>query len=177
MHGLRPFRQGSFATSPNGARMAATVRLNWGRIVVQAIAAGIVGVVLLDAYLYATAIVPEHSSLVQMWQWVASVAIGPAALTSTSYVWVGVVVDLIVAIGWAGGYAYFAQIQSFVNTQWLISGLMYGLIVYFFMQALLLGAHAFVWPPSPGQFVNQIFARMLFFGVPVAFTVARMNRA
>ena len=157
--------------------MAATVRPNWGRIVMQAVGAGIVGVIILDAYLYATSVLPEHGSLVQMWQWVASVAIGPAALTSTRYAWLGALVDLIVGMGWAGGYAYFAQAQTFVNARWLISGLMYGVIVYFFMQVLLLGAHAFVWPPSPAQFANQILARMLFFGVPVAYTVARMNRA
>ncbi len=157
--------------------MTATVRPNWGRIVMQAVVAGIAGVVVLDVYLYATSVVPEHSTLVHMWQVVASAAIGPVALTSSAYAWLGALVDLIIGMAWAGGYAYFAQMQSFVNTRWVISGLMYGVVVYVFMQALLLGAHAFVWPSSPAQFTNQILARMLFFGVPVAYTVARMNRA
>jgi hypothetical protein len=156
--------------------MAATVRPNWGRIVMQAISAGIAGVIVLDLYLYLTAILPEHGSLLQMWQWAAVAALGPVALTNASYAWLGAVVELIVAIAWAGGYAYLAQMQRFVNTQWLISGVMYGLVVYFLTEVLLLGAHAFVWAPSPAQFANQIFACMVFFGVPVAYIVARMNR-
>jgi hypothetical protein len=157
--------------------MAATVRPNWGRIIVQAIVAGVAGLIVLDAYLYVTAIRPAHGTLMQTWQWIASVAIGPAALTNASYAPLGIVVDLVAAVGWAGGYAYFAQRQPFVNTRWLISGLMYGLIVYLFTQVLLLGVHAFVWPPTPAAFANQIIALMLFFGVPVAGTVARMNPA
>lgn len=157
--------------------MAVTVRPNWGRIIVQALVAGISGLIVLDAYLYVTVIRPAHGTLIQMWLWIASVAIGPVALTNASNVPLGVVVDLVAAIGWAGGYAYFAQRQPFVNTRWLISGLMYGLIVYLFTQVLLLGVHAFVWPPTPAAFVNQIVALMLFFGVPVACAVARMNPA
>jgi len=157
--------------------MASNPRLDWGRIIRQAITAGVVGIIILDVYLYFTEILPEHGSLTQMWQVVASAAIGPEALTNMSYARLGVAVDLIVAIGWAGGYAYFAQTQNFVNTRWLISGLMYGFIVYVLMQVLLLGAHAFAWPPTPAAFVNQIFARMLFFGVPVAYVVSRMDRA
>ena len=157
--------------------MATRTRLDWARIVVQAIGAGIAGVVVLDLYLYVSSVLPAHGTQEQMWQWIASVAIGPIALTNPSYAWLGALVDLVVGTAWAGGYAYFAQQQPFVNASWLISGLMYGLIVYIFMQVLLLGAHAFVWPPTPAQFVNQIIARMLFFGVPVAYTVARLSRA
>jgi uncharacterized membrane protein YagU involved in acid resistance len=157
--------------------MATSVRLNWGRVIMQGVCAGIVAGAVLDVYLYLTAIVPAHGSIIAMWQWVASAAIGPVALTNPSYAWLGFVVHFIVSIAWAGGYASFAQTQNFVNTRWLISGLMYGLIVYVFMQILLLGAHAFVWPPTPAAFVNQILAHMLFFGVPVAYVVARMDQA
>jgi uncharacterized membrane protein YagU involved in acid resistance len=155
--------------------MATSVRLNWGRVVMQALSAGIVGGFVVDLYLYLTTILPAHGSIVAMLQWVASAAIGPVALTSTSYAWLGLVVHFIVSIGWAGGYAYFAQTQNFVNTRWFISGLMYGLIVYVFMQALLLGARAFVFPPTPTAFLNAVLAHMLFFGVPVAYVVARMD--
>ena len=106
--------------------MATTARLNWGRVVMQAFGAGIIGGIVLDLYLYLTTILPAHGSVLAMWQWVASAAIGPVALTNSSYAWLGLLVHFIVSIGWAGGYAYFAQTQNFVNTRWFISGLMYG---------------------------------------------------
>lgn len=157
--------------------MATTARLNWGRVVMQAFGAGIIGGIVLDLYLYLTTILPAHGSVLAMWQWVASAAIGPVALTNSSYAWLGLLVHFIVSIGWAGGYAYFAQTQNFVNTRWFISGLMYGLVVYVFMQALLLGARAFVFPATPTAFLSGVIAHMLFFGVPVAFVVARMDKA
>jgi hypothetical protein len=81
-----------------------------------------------------------------------------------------------VSIGWAGGYAYFAQRNAFVNQRWFVSGLGYGFVVYVFMQILLLGARAFVFPATPTALINAVIAHMLFFGVPVAFVVARMDR-
>jgi hypothetical protein len=47
--------------------------------------------------------------------------------------------------------------------------------VYVFMQALLLGARAFVFPPTPTALLNAVLAHMLFFGVPVAYVVARLD--
>jgi uncharacterized membrane protein YagU involved in acid resistance len=148
---------------------------NWGRIATQALVAGIAGGFLIDLYLYLTTLRPQHTSLLTAWQWIASVAIGPAALTNPSFAWLGLLAHAVVSIGWAGGYAYFAQTQAFVNTRWAVSGLVYGVVVYFFMQILLIGARAFVFPATPVAFINDLIAHGVFFGLPVALVVARMS--
>jgi hypothetical protein len=157
--------------------MAVASRPNWALIVRQAVVAGFAGAVVFDLYLWLSTVVPVHGSLVAMFQHSASIAIGPVALTSPSYVWTGVLVDLVLSMGWAGGYAYFAQRQPFVNARWYLSGFFYGLIVYVLMLLLLLGAHAFVYPANVGVLLNDALARSVFFGVPVAFVVAQLDRA
>jgi uncharacterized membrane protein YagU involved in acid resistance len=156
--------------------MVSSPTVNWARVVREALAAGITGGIILEAYLYLTTILPAHESLLASWQWIASAAMGKVALTSITYAWVGLAVHFIVSIGWAGGYAYFSQTQPFVDRRWAISGLAYGIIVYFFMQLLLIGARSWVAPPTPLDALNVLMGHMVFFGVPVAFVVARMNQ-
>jgi uncharacterized membrane protein YagU involved in acid resistance len=155
--------------------MQTSFHARWDIVVRQAIAAGIAGGILIDLYLWITTILPSHGSLAAMYQWVASAAIGPVALSNASYAWVGVVVHFIVSIGWAGGYAYLAQTQRYMNARWYISGFFYGIVVMIFMTLLLLGAHAFVFPATPNDFLNQVLAHCIFFGMPVAFVVARLS--
>ena len=149
---------------------------NWGRIATQALVAGIAGGFLIELYRYLTTFLPQHTGLMAAWQWIASVAIGPVALTNPSFAWFGLLAHAVVSIGWAGGYAYFAQTQPFVNARWPLSGLVYGLVVYFFMQILLLGARAFVFPATAVILLNALVAHAVFFGLPVALVVARMSR-
>lgn len=157
--------------------MATALRPNWALIVRQALVAGFAGAVIFDLYLWLSTVVPMHGSFVAMLQHSASIAVGPIALTSPSYVWVGALVNLVLSIGWAGGYAYFAQQQSFVNERWFISGFFYGLIVYVLMLLLQLGAHAFIYPANVGILLNEVLARTVFFGVPIAYVVAQLDRS
>jgi hypothetical protein len=147
--------------------------INWPSVVKSAVLAGITGAVLIDLYLWLTTIVPAHGSILTMWQFVASGAIGPTAYSSTSYAWLGLLVHLLVSIGWAGGYAYLAQSQTFLNQRWLISGFFYGFVVYIFMLLLMLGAHIFKFPSSADEVLNAVVAHCLFFGIPVAFVVSK----
>lgn len=155
--------------------MTADIGSKWSRIFLQAAVAGIVGAVVIQLYLVLTVIVPQQSSIAAFWQWIASVALGKAALTSANYAWLGLLLHLAVSIGWAGGYAFLAAQRAFLNQRWLVSGLVYGLVVYVFMQLLLLGANSFQFPATPNQFINGIAATTVFFGLPVAFVVSRMN--
>lgn len=152
-----------------------TEKRNWNAIVLQAIAAGIVAGVFIELYLIATTIVPAHGSVLASWQWIASAAIGDEALKNPGYAWLGLLVHFLVSIGWAGGYAYLAQQQPFMNRRWAISGIAYGLVVYIFMDILLLGARKFVPPPTALLLLNALIAHMVFFGLPLAFVVARMD--
>lgn len=148
---------------------------DWRRVVRQALVAGFIAGVLIDAYLLATQVLPSHGSAVQMWQWVASAALGQVAFSSPSYALLGLIAHFCVSIGWAGGYAYLAQQQPFVNQRWAISGLVYGIVVYIFMDILLLGVRMFT-PPSPVMLLNALIAHCVFFGLPLAYVVARMDR-
>ena len=152
-------------------------RVNWPLIVRQALVAGLVGAITFDLFLWIATVLPVHGNMFDVWQWTASAAIGPAAMTSPSYAWLGLLVHLCVSIGWAGGYAYLASTRPYMNKRWLISGLMYGIVVYVFMDLVLLGAGKLAPLATPNALVVQVLAHCVFFGLPVAFVVARMDRA
>lgn len=142
----------------------------------QGVAAGVAGGLIVGLYLALTTVIPAHGSFVAAGQWVASAAIGKVALTSPAFAWLGLAIHFIVSIGWAGGYAYLAQRQQALNARWLLSGIVYGVVVYGFMQLLLIGAQAEVFPPPAFDAIDALIAHALFFGVPVAFIVARMSQ-
>lgn len=157
--------------------MATSRALPWGSIIAQAVVGGLVAGFFIEAYLWATTILPVHGSLVASWQWIASTVVGKQAFASTSFAWLGLLVHALTAIGWAGGYAYLAATRPYMNQRWYISGPIYGFVVYMFMQILLLGDNNFIWPASLGAFFNYaIGAHMIFYGLPLAFVVARMDR-
>jgi hypothetical protein len=150
--------------------------VDWARVLRQAAIAGIAGGIVIEFYLYFTTILPAHRSVLTALQWIAAAAVGKSvAYSSPAYAWVGIFVHFGVSIGWAGGYAYFAQRQDFVNQRWLVSGIVYGIVVYLFMVVLQIGAG--VYPmPSPADVANALIAHTLFFGAPVAYVVARLDQ-
>ncbi len=149
--------------------------LNWTRIVREALVAGALASVTFMTYLCLTFVLPSHQSVLAFWQNIAAAAIGPQAHASLLYAWFGLFVHVVVSIAWAGGYAYFAQTQPFVNARLVISGAVYGIIVYLIMLVLLLGARASIFPFDTATVANVVFAHAIFFGVPVAFVVSRME--
>ena len=147
----------------------------WRSIATQASIAGLVAGTTLVAYLALTSF-PEHNPM-PFFLWIPSVALGSAAGTSTEWAVAGIALHYVVSIGWAGGYAYLATDKTFLNQRWLISGLIYGLVVYMFMDLLLIGVSKFTWPPTPLAWLNGIFAIMVFFGVPLALVISRLDRS
>ncbi len=156
--------------------MTRTAPANWNSIFKQALLAGTAGAIGFGLYQWVTTVLPSHESMVAMWQWVASGAIGAVALSNPAFAWLGVLVHLFVSVAWAGGYAYLASTQLFINQRWPISGVFYGLMVYVFMQLLMLGAHLLA-IPTPLEALNSVIAYCVFFGLPVAFVVAKTARA
>lgn len=153
--------------------MATIARADWGSIFKQAALAGISGAAAIDFYLWITTVLPAHGTILAVWQWVASAVVGQAAFSNPGFAWLGLLVHLVVSIGWAGGYAYLTRTQTFLNQRWIISGLFYGFMVYIFMQLLQLGAHVFVFPANADVVLNGLIAHCVFFGLPVAFVVAK----
>lgn len=150
--------------------------LAWGRIITQGVLAGLLGGILLNAFLWVTTIEPAHGSMLALWEWVASTVIGRVAFTQQAFAWLGLLIDFVVAIIWATGYAYIAATRPYMNRQWLISGLIFGFVVYVFMQIVLLAGNNFAWPSSPLVFFDTIVGQMVFYGLPAAYVVAALDR-
>jgi hypothetical protein len=146
----------------------------WRTVILQAVAAGLVAGTVILLYLAATGI-PDHN-IAHFLNWIPTVAFGDNALPGGPLLLIGAVMHYLVSIGWAGGYAYLAQSQTFLNKRWAISGFFYGIVVYMFMNLLLIGARKFTWPATPLDWVNGIVTVSVFFGVPVALVIARMDR-
>jgi hypothetical protein len=106
----------------------------------------------------------------------AAVVGGDALGNAAGAVPVGVVVLFAGTLLWAFGYLYAARRQSQLLTRPLISGAGFGVIVWFVMQAVLVGAGHFS-APTIYTFDRDMVAFIVFFGVPLAFTASRVLHA
>jgi hypothetical protein len=100
---------------------------------------------------------------------------GSALGESDAAVPVGVLVLFAGTILWAFGYLYAAQKQPQLLARPLISGAGFGIIVWFVMQAVLVGAGHFT-APNIYTFDRDMVAFLVFFGIPLAFTASRLMR-
>jgi hypothetical protein len=156
--------------------MATSPRPSWGPIATRGALAGIAGGVIIDAYLWLTTLIPAHLPITAMWQFVASTAFGRGAFANPSFVWIGLAMHLLVSIGWGIGYAYIAAGRPAIAERWIVSGIVYGIVVYMMMSIILLADNNFTYPPTINAFLNAVAAHAIFFGIPVAFIVGRSSR-
>jgi hypothetical protein len=156
--------------------MAAKARLPWGGILRQALVAGLAGSFVFQIYLWLTVVLPQHLSMAAYWQTSASEPLlGKIALSTPGYAGLGFGIYLLVGIGWAGAYAYLAAQRPLFNRHWLVSGLVYGLVVYLCMSLMLFAGNALTGPPNPNAFINAVIAHSCFFGLPIAYVVRAMQ--
>jgi hypothetical protein len=156
--------------------MATALPLNWARVVRAGLVAGIVGGITIDLFLYFAAVLPQHGTLLAVWTGIAAAAMGKAALQNPAAPWIGVLMHFCVSIGWACGYAYMAQTREGIDRNWIVSGVVFGIVVYVAMQIVLVAANAFHLPKVP-EFFTSVIAHTVFFGLPVALTVRALDRA
>lgn len=107
--------------------------------------------------------------MLAVWQFIASTAIGKTAFTTTSYAWLGLGMHFAVSIAWASGYAYLAQSKAALNAHPVISGLVFGVLVYVVMQIVLVGDNNFHLPAPPAFFASLV--EHCIFGLVVAGVV------
>ncbi|HTU80582.1 MAG TPA: hypothetical protein VMF61_00540 [Candidatus Acidoferrales bacterium] len=157
--------------------MVSSPALPWSHIAVRALVAGAVGGAFLEAYVWATALASTHASITAYWQWIASTVLGKTALTNPAFAWAGLAIHFGVSAGWAGGYAYLASTRDFLNRRWPISGIVYGAVVYFLMQIVLLADQSFVLPANPAAVVVALAGHCLFYGLPLAYAVRALSGA
>jgi hypothetical protein len=153
--------------------MASVAPLNWGRIITSGVVAGLGGGAGFNLCLYLISLLPGHPSVLSMWQFAASTALGKSALASPSSAWIGVALIFAASIGWAIGYAYTAHTRPAINKQPPISGFIFGLIVYVVMQFVLFSVQALKVPDIMSVYLG-ILACTVFFGIPIA-TIARVK--
>lgn len=156
--------------------MASVAHVDWGRVVLRAIFAGIVGGITLDLFLYVATVLPQHGSMISVWQFIASTAFGKVAFTSLSYAWIGLLMHGVISIAWAVGYGYLAVTQPGVASRPVISGIVYGFVVWGIMQLVLYTVQAL----HINTFTDAILgivAHTIFFGLPVALVTSSQMRS
>jgi len=100
---------------------------------------------------------------------------GTAFGASPAAVPAGVAVLFAATLLWAFGYVYAAHHQSQLLSRPLISGAGFGVIVWFVMQVVLVGAGHFT-PPNIYTFDRDMVGFIVFFGMPLALTASRLLR-
>jgi len=148
----------------------AVARLPWSYIARAGTVAGIAGGILIDAFIYITSLAPHHQSIVGLWQFVASTALGKAAFTSPLYAWAGAAMHALVSIAWGIGFAYLAITRPQVPSHPILSGVVFGLVVYVVMQLVLFSVQA-LRITTGTQIIEGLIAHCVFFGLPVSLIV------
>ena len=105
----------------------------------------------------------------------ATIVAGDQAVGASWAVPLGVVAVLAAAVAWAFGYLYAAGRQPQLVRRPLLSGIGFGVIVWLMMLALTVLVGKFH-PPTIYSFDRDIVGFTVFFGIPLAFVVARLTR-
>lgn len=156
-------------------RMAVVQTLDWSKILTRGLTAGILGGVLIDAFLYAVAIVPHHAALSALWQYEASAALGKAALADPGLAWVGLLVHFFFAAAWGCAFSYVAHTRPQVVAHQYLSGIVFGTVVLIVMSVVAMALNLPV-PITVVSLSAGFCAFALFFGLPVSLIVARAIR-
>jgi hypothetical protein len=139
--------------------------------------AGIAAGVVIDVFLFAMQLASgtPPDKLAANFVFIAAVLLGPGASANPAAVPLGIVLHFCVAIGWALGYVYLVRSQPQLLSRPWISGAAYGLVVYVFMEIILITAGQYH-RVAPGVFATQLVAHVVFYGIPVALIASRMLR-
>lgn len=151
-----------------------------GDLVKAGLIAGVVGAIAIELF-YFTTMLPSSAgaavaALLMSFRFTAAVLVGPSAYQSASAVPLGIVLHLCVSIGWALGFVWAVRSQpQLVRHPW-ISGAAFGLVVYVFMQIVLITAGVYHRAGSPAELTIQLVSHIVFFGIPVALVASRLLR-
>jgi hypothetical protein len=132
-----------------------------------AFVAGIIGAIGTDAFLS----IAQHTSPVNVWQFIASTAIGPVAFTSPSYAAFGLALHLFIALFWAYLYAYVFHALNLLHN-WVLGGIVWGIVVTVCMDALL-AVRGALGPLTFSSVTFGLVTNVIFYGLPVAWYLAR----
>ena len=146
--------------------------------VTAGLVAGIAGGILYDLFLFASAVAngaPAATAFPTMWTFIASAVLGPAAAANPAAPAAGAVLNFAVSIAWALGYVNLVRSQPQLLTRPFVSGIGFGIVVWVFMQLVLLTSGLYH-RPSAGAFGTSLVANLIFYGLPVSYIVSRLLR-
>jgi hypothetical protein len=156
--------------------MAIVQTLDLRAILLRGLVAGIIGGILIDAFFYVAQIMPVHGTILGLWQFVASTAIGPGAFANPNTAWLGLFMHGCTSIAWGIAFSYVAHTRHGIAEHPYISGVVYGVIVMIIMQIVLMVAKS--WPaPTVQNTLIGLIAHCVFFGLPVSLYVSRAMRS
>jgi hypothetical protein len=132
-------------------------------LLVPAIVAGIIGGIIVDAFLA----ISGHQSPVAIWTFVASTVAGQGASPV-----VGFIAHFVISIVWAVVYAYiFNAIGQLRN--WILGTIVLGLVADAVMMLIL---HVKLGAPWLAYFEMDLIAHVVFFALPVSLYLSRAVR-
>jgi uncharacterized membrane protein YagU involved in acid resistance len=115
---------------------------------------------------------------VAVFNYIASGIYGRAASTGGAKMAVqGVVLHFIIATTWAAVYYFASRRLKFLVTQPITSGVLYGVVVYLFMNFVVIPLSAVARRPVPlsGRIIGLLII-IFCIGLPIAFIVRRFSR-
>lgn len=124
------------------------------------LAAGIVGAIAMAAFLYVMLLrgVPTQP-----------------VLGLPAWAGAGLGLQILVGAAWGVGYGYLARSQPQIVRRPVVSGIVFGIVVYAAMQTLVIIDGAYHRPSAPTT-IAALCGYVVFYGLPVALIVSRMLR-
>lgn len=120
-------------------------------------------------------------SPVRVFQSVAAGVLG--AESSKGGAWtaiLGVFLHFVIALGAAAVFYFASRKLKFLVNHAVVSGAVYGIAVYWFMQLIVLPLSAFPYKkqliPEPNQFIVGMIVHILCVGLPIALVVRRYSK-
>lgn len=156
--------------------MSVSNSVAWRRVMGTGVIAGLLAAITIEVFLYIALLRPGHVALLDAWRFIASTALGKGAFTLPAAPWIGLFMHFAVSVAWGIGYAYLAQTRSGIDRHFITSGLIFGLVVFLVMQFALMAANAFH-RPTAYEFLIDVLAHTIFFGLPLAVVVRALDRA
>jgi len=143
--------------------------------ILRGVIAGLAGGILIDLFLLIVLVGLLHATSVSgFYAFVASAALGKQAYLVPAAVPLGIALHVAISVGWGIGYAYLAATTPQVRARPLLSGSVFGIVVMLAMQLVEVAANVYRLPTFASQAVSAV-AHVLFFGIPVAYVVRRLE--
>ena len=139
---------------------------------------GWLSVGILDAAAASVSAIVRGGSPARVWQYVASSLLGPDSFDrGTTSVAIGLIIHFTVALGVALGFYLLARLFPFVIRHAVVSGIVYGIAVYFAMQYVFVpltlakrGGFSF------SAFITGILIHIFFVGLPPALITRKFAK-